>query len=353
MNIVFLYRMRKLLLIGICLISQGLFAQLSGSYTIGGTSGATNFAAWSDFTKALSTSGVSGNVSVTVMSNQTVTAAVQFDQNATNPTSSSKKIAIDGNGKSISGSLTYELMLFNGADFIEIKNLSITNSGTASSVLGVRFAGGADNNLLNGCTIDLSGISSSTKAGAAYIAFASSQSSLSTTTTGNNGVSNTIQNCTLQSSGSNSPGAVYGIIDLQGTSVYKSTSTGNTFTGNTIKNFYKYAFYLRYVNGEQVLSNDISRSLSSSSCAVDTALHAVFLSDAFASSRSNLVSSNSIHDLPYKGASASSTTNNINRFWGVKLYNITGTGTYNTKIESNSIVRIMALNSLKSINVLF
>ena len=142
MNIVFLYRMRKLLLIGFCLISQGLFAQMSGSYTIGGTAGATNFAAWSDFTKALSTSGVSGNVSVTVMSNQTVTAAVQFDQNATNPTSSSKKIAIDGNGKSISGSLTYELMLFNGADFIEIKNLSITNSGTASSVLGVRFAGG-------------------------------------------------------------------------------------------------------------------------------------------------------------------------------------------------------------------
>ena len=351
MNIVFLYRMRKLLLIGFCLISQGLFAQMSGSYTIGGTAGATNFAAWSDFTKALSTSGVSGNVSVTVMSNQTVTAAVQFDQNATNPTSSSKKIAIDGNGKSISGSLTYELMLFNGADFIEIKNLSITNSGTASSVLGVRFAGGADNNLLNGCTIDLSGISSSTKAGAAYIAFASSQSSLSTTTTGNNGVSNTIQNCTLQSSGSNSPGAVYGIIDQQGTSVYKSTSTGNTFTGNTIKNFFKYAFYLRYVNGEQVLSNDISRSLSSSSCAVDTALHAVFLSDAFASSRSNLVSSNSIHDLPYKGASASSTTNNINRFWGVKLYNITGTGTYNTKIESNSIVRIMALNSLNMVEV--
>ncbi len=343
--------MRKLLLIGFCLISHGLFAQLSGSYTIGGTAGVTNFAAWSDFTKALSTSGVSGNVAVTVMSNLTVTTAVQFDQNATNPTSSSKKIAIDGNGKSISGSLTYELMLFNGADFIEIKNLSIINSGTASSVLGVRYTGGADNNLLNGCTVDLSGISSSTKAGAAYIAFASSQSSLSTTTTANNGVSNTIQNCTLQSSGTNSPGALYGIIDQQGTSVFKSTNTGNTFTGNTIKNFFKYAFYLRYVNGEQVLSNDISRSLSSSSCAVDTAMIAVLLSDAFASSRSNLVSSNSIHDLPYKGASAGSTTNNVNRFWGVKLLDVTGSGTYNNKIESNSILRIAALNSLNMIEI--
>ncbi|NBV35996.1 MAG: PKD domain-containing protein [Bacteroidetes bacterium] len=351
MNIVFLYRMRKLLLTGFCLISQGLFAQLSGNYTIGGTAGATNFAAWSDFTKAVSTSGVSGNVAVTVMSNQTITTAVQFDQNATNPTSSSKKITIDGNGKSLSGSLTYEVILFNGADFIEIKNLTIVNTGTSSSVLGVRFSGGADNNILNGCTVDLSGISSSTKAGAAYIAFASSQSSLSTTTTSNNGVSNTIQNCTLQSTGTNSPGAFYGIIDQQGTSTYKSTSTSNTFSGNTIKNFFKYAFYLKYVNGEQVLSNDISRSLSSSSCAVDTALHAVYLSDVFSSGRSNLISSNSIHDLPYKGASAGSTTNNINRFWGVRMLNVTGTGTYNTKIESNSISRIMALNSLNMIEV--
>lgn len=113
--------MRKLILIGLALISQGLLAQLSGNYTIGGTAGSTNFAAWSDFTKALTTSGVSGNVAVTVMSNQTVTAAVQLDQNSTNPTSSSKKITIDGNGKTLSGSLTYELLLFNGADYIEIK----------------------------------------------------------------------------------------------------------------------------------------------------------------------------------------------------------------------------------------
>ena len=144
--------MRKLLLIGLALISQGLLAQLSGNYTIGGTAGSTNFAAWSDFTKALTTSGVSGNVAVTVMSNQTVTAAVQLDQNSTNPTSSSKKITIDGNGKTLSGSLTYELLLFNGADYIEIKNLNLVNSSTSSTALGVRFTGGADNNLLNGDT---------------------------------------------------------------------------------------------------------------------------------------------------------------------------------------------------------
>ena len=338
--------MRKLLLIGLALISQGLLAQLSGNYTIGGTAGSTNFAAWSDFTKALTTSGVSGNVAVTVMSNQTVTAAVQLDQNSTNPTSSSKKITIDGNGKTLSGSLTYELLLFNGADYIEIKNLNLVNSSTSNTVLGVRFTGGADNNLLNGCTVDLAGISSSTKAGAAYIAFASSQSSLSTTSTANNGVSNVIQNCTLQSTGTNSPGAFYGIIDQQGSATYKSTTTGNTFSGNTIKNFFKYAFYLRYVNGEQVLSNDISRALSSSACAVDTALHAVYLSDVFSSGRSNLISNNSIHDLPYKGASAASTTNNVNRFWGIRMINVFGSGTYNVKIESNSFMRIVALNSL-------
>lgn len=84
---------------------------------------------------------------------------------------------------------------------------------------------------------------------------------------------------------------------------------------------------------------------------MDTALHAVFLSDAFASSRSNLISSNVIHDLPYKGASASSTTNNVNRFWGVRILNATGNGTYVTKVESNSVLRIVALSSLNMVEV--
>ena len=45
-------------------------------------------------------------------------------------------------------------------------------------------------------------------------------------------------------------------------------------------------------------------------------------------------------------ASAASTTNNVNRFWGIRMINVFGSGTYNVKIESNSFLRIVALNSL-------
>ena len=95
--------MRFLFLVLAAWLINPSIAQLSGNYTLGGTASATNFATWSDFTTALSNNGVSGNVSVKVMADLTVTAAVEIKQNASNPTTSSKKIAIDGNGKKLTG----------------------------------------------------------------------------------------------------------------------------------------------------------------------------------------------------------------------------------------------------------
>ena len=87
------------LLLIFVLSGQRLVGQLSGNYTIGGTTSSTNFATWSDFTSAVSGSGVSGNVYVTVASNLSVSSVVQFVQNTSNPTSSTKKIYINGNGR--------------------------------------------------------------------------------------------------------------------------------------------------------------------------------------------------------------------------------------------------------------
>ena len=109
--------MRYLILALLSLVSGASFAQLSGNYTIGGTTSATNYATWGDFTSAVANSGVSGSVSVKVMSDLTVTTPVEFKQNSSNPTTSSKKITIDGNGKKITGALTYEVLFFNGMDF--------------------------------------------------------------------------------------------------------------------------------------------------------------------------------------------------------------------------------------------
>jgi hypothetical protein len=262
--------MRCLFLSFALLLNSWVQAQLSGNYTIGGTTSATNYATWSDFTTAVSNNGVSGNVSVKVMSDLTVTAAVELKQNSSNPTSSSKKISIDGNGKKLTGSLIYEVLYLNGIDFVEIQNLTVVNSTTASTGICVRLANGADDNVLSSCTLEFSNIGSTTKSPAAYLAFATSQSNVLTISSSNNGVRNTIKNCTMTTTATNSPGPLYAIVDQQGSATYSGTGTENSITGNAIKNFFKTAILLQYVNGEVVSSNDISRSAVGGSAPVDT-----------------------------------------------------------------------------------
>jgi hypothetical protein len=108
------------------LFSAGaLKAQLSGSYTInsGSATGGTNYQTWSDFASALGTSGVSGPVKVTVSGTHTTTSAVTF--NAISGVSSTNTIEIDGNGTTLSSSNSAEAILFNGADFVTIKNVKV------------------------------------------------------------------------------------------------------------------------------------------------------------------------------------------------------------------------------------
>ena len=88
-----------------------VFGQLSGNYTIGGTTSTTNYATWADFAAAFNNNGVSGAVNVTVMANLSITSAIQLTQNSTNPTTSTKTLTINGNSKTLSGSPTYEMIL--------------------------------------------------------------------------------------------------------------------------------------------------------------------------------------------------------------------------------------------------
>lgn len=81
------------------LVSFPVSGQLSGNYTIGGTTSATNYATWADFATAFNNNGVSGAVNVTVMANLSITATVQLTQNSTNPTTSTNTLTINGNSK--------------------------------------------------------------------------------------------------------------------------------------------------------------------------------------------------------------------------------------------------------------
>lgn len=149
-------------------------AQLSGNYTIDATktTSGSNYATWSAFASAIGTSGVNGPVRVTVMTDETTASVVTF--NAITGTSSTNTITIDGNAKRLLSSSTNEAINFNGADYITMTNLTIQKTGTGTAQTGIRFSNASDYNTLNGLTIEFTAQTSSSTAGGAYIAFASS-----------------------------------------------------------------------------------------------------------------------------------------------------------------------------------
>lgn len=322
------------------LLNSQLEAQLSGNYTIGGTTSSTNFATWSDFATAFNNNGVSGAVNVNVMSNLSLSATLQLIQHSTNPTTSSNTLTINGNNKTLTGSPTYELIWLNGSDFVKIKNLNLIHSGTSSNIQGIRFSNGANDNIIDSCSIEFSAMNSTNIPNGAYIAFASSNSSLKTISTTHNGMRNTIKNSVFKTSSLNAPGPEFGIIDQQGSSYYSSVSTSNTFSNNAIKNFYSCAFFVKYVNGEQIISNDISRENATSSSLVDTGMLAIKFNEVYTANKLNYIGKNTIHDLPYKGSTPSNSGNYIGGFTGIELFNCYGTTTYPITISSNKFISI-------------
>jgi len=323
---------QKMLLMLLCLAGVAN-AQLSGSYTINSASatGGTNYATWSAFASAIGTSGVSGALKVTVMTDETTSATVTF--NAISGASSTNTIAIDGNGKKLSSSATYEAIGFNGADYVTIKNLIVQKTGTGTIQTGIRFYNNSDYNEINGCTIDYTAMTGGTTAGGAYIAFASSQTSLTTTSSTNNGSYNKIINNVMQTSAANSAGPCYGIMDQQSTSTYYSAANNNSFEGNTIKNFYFYGVYNRYTNGEQFINNDFSRANATSSSSTSSTMYGIYSYYVYSTNRSTAYNKNNFHDLPRAGVSLGSTP--LYYFYGIYAYYNYGTTTNPIKLDAN------------------
>ena len=308
-------------------------AQLSGSYTIDATAatGGTNYATWSAFASAIGTSGVSGAVTVTVKNDETTASTVTL--NAISGASSTNTITIDGNGKKLISSATYEGIGFNGADYVTIKNLTIQKTGSGTIQTGIRFSNASDYNEINGCTIDYTAMTGASTAGGAYIAFASSQTSLTTTSSTNNGSYNKIINNLMQTSAANSAGPCYGIIDQQSTSTYYSAANNNTFEGNTIKNFYYYGIYNRYTNGEQFINNDFSRVNATSSSSTSSTMYGVYSYYVYSTNRSTAYNKNNFHDLPRAGVSLGSTP--LYYFYGIYAYYNYGTTTNPINLDGN------------------
>ena len=123
------------------------------------------------------------------------------------------------------------------------------------------------------------------------------------------------------------------------TANYTTVAQNNSVEGCTIRNFYYYAVFMQYPNGNQVLNNDISRV--NATTGGSTTMYAIYENYPYASSRDNLVNGNNIHDLPFVGATTSTT--NMSTFYGIALNYPTGNATYKIVADGNSIKNVAYL----------
>jgi PKD repeat protein len=106
--------------------------------------------------------------------------------------------------------------------------------------------------------------------------------------------------------------------------------------GCTISNFYYYAVFMQYPNGNEVLNNDISRS--NTTTGGSATMYAIYANYPYSSTRANAISGNDIHDLPFQGATT--LTTNLSTFYGVYLNYPTGNATYKSVLDGNVVEHV-------------
>lgn len=233
------------LIIGLLCLAPSAFAQLSGSYTIG--SGG-NYTSFTDAVTALTTSGVSGPVTFSVLSgtyNEQITIPAITGASATNT------ITFDGGtGNAATRVLTYTAttaysptVTLNGADYIIIKNLTI-RAASPTYGQGVLFTNSADYNEISNCVIEVSPTTTDNEVVGILACTTTSYS-----TTGDYGNYNLIKDNTIT-------GGYYGIRWNGSATTDYTTAVGNQFTGNTLTEWYYYGMYLYYIGGSLVVSHN-------------------------------------------------------------------------------------------------
>jgi len=313
-----------------------LQAQLNGTYTINSAAltGGTNFQTWTAFATAFNAAAITGPVTVNVLTDELNTAAaIQLNNNT--GSSATNTVTINGGNKKLQGAsaLTYAVLRFNGADYVSVKNLIIENTN-ASTPGGIWITNNANYNEINGCEISFTtyaGTSSLTY----YIAMSTSVSSptaAGSSALTNPGNYNLIKNCKMYTQ-SGSTGPYYGVTINGNTADYTSVAQNNTMEGCTMTNFYYYGIYINYGNGVQVVNNDISRNNATGGGSAT--LYGIYSYYPYGTGRSSMISGNSIHDLPFKGATL--TTTNLSTIYGFYVYYPYGNATYKFIMDKNSV----------------
>ncbi|MBS3915264.1 MAG: PKD domain-containing protein, partial [Bacteroidetes bacterium] len=353
------YRMKLLALLTIGLVSSVVMGQMSGTYTInsGSAASSTNFADWPSFYQSLQgltrddggpimAGGVSGAVTVNVQSTMSTSKQILFP--SISGMSSTNTVTINGGGYAVSWVGPYELFSFTGGDYFTISNLVIQNSH-ATNAIGIRFSGNSDNNKIDKCTIEFSSITTVATSGSAYIAFANGQTSLTAATSLTNGSNNTISNNLMRTTNTNSPGPAAGITVIGNNSAYTSTAQNNTITTNTIQNFCYIGIYANYGNGDQILSNDVSRANTTLANVNTSQMFGIYFTNMYSTNRQLKVEGNNIHDIPYVGASLGSGVTGTSYY--LICQSVIGTSTTRASIANNTVARVTGYNLYLGYNI--
>ena len=243
-----MYKTIKAFILLLSLVSMKLGAQaLSGAYTINQaqSTGGTNFQNFTAFANAVNTNGVSGPVTVSVVTNSgPYNEQVQFNQ--ITGASAANKITINGNNNMItfssSNSTQPWVILLNGADYFTINNLNFNGTGTYAYDLVL--TNGANFNTFSSCTFSVPANTTSSN----HIPVVFSGNSSYYYYNGVSGANNAFSNCTMFSG--------YFGISLYGDSNYQNISTkNNTFDGCAIRDFYIYGLYNYYYTDGTAVRN--------------------------------------------------------------------------------------------------
>jgi parallel beta-helix repeat protein len=334
-----------LLLVALGLGSSALKAQLNGNYTIDPTTatGGTNYQTWAAFASAYNAAAITGPVVVDVKGNAS-NAGTNITLTANAGASSTNTLTINGNGYKMTYTGTNAALRLNGADYVTVKDLTIECTSTTPG--GIWFTNQADNNTIDDVEISFTANTSATSS-VYYIAMstsvtsATSYGSAATGTTGQPGSNNTISNCYMHTATGN-VGPYYAVTMNGNSSTYSTVAQNNTLTGCTISNFYYYGFYQYYTNGNQIIGNDFSRNDATSGGS--TTMYGIYSYYSYSKTRSAAISNNKLHDLPFKGASLTTTT--LATLYGIYAYYQYGNSSYSNQFTGNTIMDAFVTGTL-------
>jgi len=288
-----------------------------GIYTInpGQPLSGTNFHTFNQ-AKAAMACGIAASVTFNVSPG---TYNEQLILDSISGTSASSTITFNGNGAVLTFLSTNTderaTLKLNGTDYTRFNNLVITAEGTATTAFGygVHLTNGADSNIINGCTINVTTASTSTN----YAGIVASAGNLITSTGNTRADGNQFTNNTIN-------GGAYGI-SLVGSAA--DPLRNNVISGNTLLNFYNYGIFGNHAEGTRIQGNNISRPTRTSV----TTFFGIYHTGVGLGLR---IDRNRIHN--NSGGALTSTT----EFNGIFLSNVDGNVGQENIISNNAIYNI-------------